>query len=233
MSCSRSTLDPKHLGNPMRNVIEVSITDLAHQACQSAFIDIADLLRPCLRSDSRRWDINHQRKMHRFGRTCQWHYYYGIAPAVDFVGGKDDARASLGHFRTTHRIERYPIHLAALNRGIHFRRLAVASFEANCACAMANSRSNVSRSKSGSQSSTGPVKSASIHSRVSARRSGYAISIAFMASQAATSSASSFSNSWRTKSTRNLLRCRGGTVRASFTATSSGRRSKTCLGGGV
>jgi hypothetical protein len=231
--CSRSTRDSQHSGNAMRNITEVGIADLAYQICQSTFVDTADLLRPCLRSDSRRRDVDNQRKMNRFGRAGQWHDDYGIAPAVDFVGGKDDAGASLGYFRATHRVKRYPIHLTTLNACVHFRGLVVGWFARNFACAMANSRSNDSWSKSGSQSSTDPVKSASSHSWVSARSSGCAASIAFMASQAATSSASSFSNSRRTKSTRNWLRCLGGTARASLAATSSGKRSSTCLGESV
>lgn len=223
----------QHPGNATRNLAEIGIADVAYQACQSAFVDIADLFGSSFGTNARRRDIDNQRKIDRFRRTGQWNDDDGIAPAVDFVSGKDDARASLRNLRATHRIERYPIHLTTLNIGAHLRGLVLDSLAASAACAIANSRSNVSRSKSESHSSTDPVKSALSHSCVSKSNSGCAASKAFMASHAATNSAFSLSNSCRTKSTKNLLRCRGGTARASLAATSSGRRTSTCLGGGV
>ena len=231
--CPLSARDSQNLGNAMRDSTEIGIADLAYQIGQSAFVDIANLLRPCLRSNSRRGYVDEQRKMHLLGRARQRHNDNGIAPAVDFIGRQDDAGASLGYFRAAYRVKPYPIHLTTLNACAHFRGLVLGWFGGNFACAIANSRSNESRSKSASQSSTDPVKSASSHCLVSVMSCGCAASIAFMASQAATSSASSLSNSWRTKSTKNWLRFLGGTARASFAATSSGSRSSTSLGGDV
>ena len=226
-----SARDSQHPGNAMRNIAEIGIADLADQVRQSAFVDIADLFRPGLRSHSCRGYVDEQRKMHRFGRAGQWHDDDGIAPAVNFVGRQNDAGAGFGYFRATHRVKPHPIHLTTLNTCVHFLAFEAGCISRNFICAIENSRSKDLRSKLASQSSTDPVKSASIHSWVSASSSGCAASIAFIASHAATSSASSLSNSWRTKSTRNWLRFLDGTARASFAATSIGSRSNTCVAG--
>jgi hypothetical protein len=106
-----STLNPQNSGNPVRDVVEVGITDLTYQTCQAAFVYASNLLRPCFRPYAGGRHIDKQGEMHRFGRAGKGHDDHGVASAVDFVGGKNDARAGFGNFRTTDRIERHPINL--------------------------------------------------------------------------------------------------------------------------
>ena len=231
-----TSVQPQHPSQSTRNFMQIIVTQMTYMPPKSAFVDVAYMLDPHLGARARSGDCHYQRKTLGFCRTGQRDDDHCFSHTVDFVGGQNNAWACFGHFRTHDRVKCDPMHLPAENGGVQLRAfltvaLAADSLARSAACAISNSRSKVSRSKSGSQSSTDPVKSASTHSCPLRANSGSAASNAFMASHAAISCWSSKFSSRRTRSTKKALRLRGGTVRASLTAKSSGSLSKTCLGG--
>ena len=228
-----SSTQSQYLGNATRNGAEVFVADVAYQPAQATFVHVTYLLGSGLGAHARRWHINEQGEVSRLGGAGQWDDDHCFSSAVDFIGRQNHAGACFSDLGAHHGVERDPINLTPLYSGVQLRLFAAASLARNAVWATANSRSNVSRSKSGSHWLTDSVNSALTHSSVSRANSKFSASRRFMCSQAATSSASSLSSSWRKRLTKKVFRCRGGTARANFAATSSGKRSSTCLGGVV
>ena len=233
LSCLLPTLDSKHQSHRSLNQGHRLVIHRLDARKQSAFVDDANLFNSGASFGGECGQFNQQRPIGWGGRAGQRHYHDSASDGVQFGQGHNDARSAFGHFGALDWIESYPEYVSSLNKFTHLTVLDLR----RAAWVSANSRSKVSRSKLGSRISTDSVNSAFTHSSVSRASSGYWASSSFIRAAAwaiMRFSASCFaSKSCFIRSTMYRLRCRGGTARASFAATSSGRRSKTCLGGGV
>ena len=218
-----SALDSKHQSDGGFNQHHGVIVHGVNARTQSTFIIYANLFNSgtCFGGECRQ--LNQQWPVGWSGRAGQRNNRYCASNSIQFGQGDNDAGPGFGHVGVLHRIERYPEHVPPGNGFAHL--IAVDLRRVACA------------SKSGSHASTVSVNSAFTHSSDSRASSGYCFSSSFIRSAAwaimRLSACCLESRSCFSKSTMYRFHCRGGTARANLAATSSGRRSSTCLGGGA
>ena len=88
-----------------------------HDACavdEASFVNRSNLIDHCDRILSRAWNRDDNWGS-GIRRRTKWDYHRSGTNAVDFIGGKDYAGASLLYLRPDGRIEIHPPDLAALN----------------------------------------------------------------------------------------------------------------------
>ena len=110
---------PQDARHAASNLIKIRVADLPQLLLNSAFVNIANLLRSRFRAAACRGHINQQRKSHQRRAAGQWDNHDSFAPKVHLITRQNDTGSGFSDFCTNSGVQGNPIDMASVDGLIH------------------------------------------------------------------------------------------------------------------